>query len=264
VSQNLLHECALALVIVLSLISPDRPCPKLLEWPSDFDAATRRSVSTNQLRGLWDVLDQCLTMGCTLDAVDSLLCSAFFDPALPCNTVGAQWMGIRSALELDQHNYSYLITAIKRRRPDLAALWLGVISTGQTRRIINSAIKPLPPINLVVGIWTGVVQSFLQVQYDTFISPNETISRASEFSTAYYVQPERNPPLCRTPPFGTTLTNNASLQIREHLEHYHRPQQARFYWKLCNGRVAEAHERISVRCPIISLWQPEEKNLPLL
>ena len=263
-SQNLLHECALALVIVSSLISPDRPCPELLEWSSDFGVATGRSVGIDQFGGLWDVLDQCMTMGCTLGAVDSLLCGAFFDPALPCNAVGAQWMGIRSALQLDHHKYDYLITAIRKRRPDLAALWLGVISTGQTRRIINFAIKPLPPINLVVGTWTGVVQSFLQVQYDTSVGPNRTISRASEFSTACYVQPEINLPLCRTPPFGRTLTNNTSLQVREHLDHYHRPQQAKFFWTLSNGQVAEAHEMTSVQCPVVSLWQPEEDSLPSL
>lgn len=200
-------------------------------------------------------------MGCTLGAVDSLLCSAFFDPELPCNAVGAQWMGIRNALELDHRRYDYLIAAIRRKKPDLAALWLSVISTGQVKQIINFAIKPLPPVNLVVGTWTGIVQSFLQVQYDAFVDPDQTTSRASEFSTAYYVQPERHLPLCRSPPFGRTLLNNTNLEVREHLGHHHRPQRASFFWMLTNGQVAEAHKRMSVRCPTVSLWQPEEDGL---
>jgi hypothetical protein len=197
-------------------------------------------------------------LGCTLHAVDSLLCSAFFDPALPCNAVGAQCMGIRTALDLDHRKYERLSTAIRQRRPDLAILWLAITSTRQTRQVINFATNPLPPINLVVATWTGVTQSFLQVQYDTSVGPNQSVTRASEFITAYYVRPEIRPPLCRTPPFGRTFTKNAGLEVREHLGHHHHPQQARFFWTLNDGRLTEAHKMIAVQSPIVSLWEPAE------
>lgn len=233
-----------------------------MEWTSNGEPTTGPSVNTAQFERLWDILDQSITMGSVLGAADSLLCSIFFDPAIPCNAVGAQWMAIRSALDLDHHRYDYLISAVKNRHSNLTALWLGVISTGQAKQIIDSAMKPLPSVNLAVATWTGVVQSFLQVQYDTSVGHNQTVSRASEFSTAYYVQPERNVPLCRTPPFGRTLTNSTNLEVREHLTHGHRPQQARFFWILKDGQLTEAHEGISVRSSIVGLWQPDENGLP--
>jgi hypothetical protein len=196
-------------------------------------------------------------MGCTLDAVDSLLCSAFFNPAVPCNAVGAQLTGIQNALEIETQRYGTLISGIRKNCPRIAAFWLGSIATGQAREVINFALSPIPPVNLVVGAWTGLVQSFLQVQYDSSIDTNQTISRASELAIAYYVQPEINQPLCRTPPFGRTLTDNTSLRVREHLGHYHRPQKARFNWRLDDNQVAEAHERISVTCPVVDLLLPE-------
>lgn len=196
-------------------------------------------------------------MGCTLGAVESLLCSAFFNPAVPCNTVGAQLTGIRNALEGETQRYGILISGIRKNCPCIAAFWLGIIATGQAGHAINFALSPIPPVNLVVGAWTGLVQSFLQVQYDSSIDTNQTISRASELITAYYVQPEINQPLCRTPPFGRTFIENTSLHVREHLEHYHRPQKARFFWRLNNNQIAEAHERISVTCPVVNLLSPE-------
>ena len=186
-------------------------------------------------------------LGCTLDAMDSFLYSTFFDPAVPCNAVGVQLMGIRNALGSESQMHDRPISALKKRRPEITALWLDIISTGQARRTVNVAMNPLPPVNLAVGTWTGVVQSFLQVQYDTSIGANQTISRASEFITAYYVQPAINAPLCRTPPFGRTFTKDTSLHVREHLENYHRPQKASFNWRLYNGQPIFAKQRSPLR-----------------
>ena len=130
-AQNQLHECVLALVIVFPLTSPDKPCPELLAWSSGAEVANRESCGSDQFGEIWDILGQCITIVCTLGAVDSLLCSAFFDPAVPCNAVGLHVTGIRTALEIEYQRYDYLIYVLEKKRPEIAALWLGVVSTGQ-------------------------------------------------------------------------------------------------------------------------------------
>ena len=126
--------------------------------------------------------------------------------------------------------------------------------------MLNFALTPLAPVNLTVGILTGVTQSFLQVCYDTSISANESFSRALEFVTTYYVQPTTRAPLCRTPPFGRTLTKDTSLDVREHLEHYHQPQKATLCWRLARSQLIEVGKEISVQSPLITLWQPREEE----
>lgn len=46
------------------------------------------------------------------DALDSLLCSAFFGFRVPCNLVGAASLGIRKALLHDRDNLMPLLQAI--------------------------------------------------------------------------------------------------------------------------------------------------------
>ncbi|KIV98062.1 hypothetical protein PV10_01752 [Exophiala mesophila] len=66
------------------------------------------------------------------------------------------------------------------------------------------------------------------------------------------------------PPFGRTIPANTHLEVREHLKHDHRPRRAKLFWVLNNGQVAEAHEgmSISIECPTVTLWLPEEKRSP--
>lgn len=73
----------------------------------------------DQYERLFSSLDRCLTLGCVCRGVDTLLSSAFFDPTLPYNIVGAQWRGIRRALDLDNNNFSPLINALINRPREL-------------------------------------------------------------------------------------------------------------------------------------------------
>jgi hypothetical protein len=97
--------------------------------------------------------------------------------------------------------------------------------------------------------WQAIVSHNVKVYYALFklrSSPDlgaEMLGAPSpNFGQVFTLANTTNPPLCRTPPFGETLINNTSLQVREYLDHYHRPQQAKFFWMLSNGKVAKAHE----------------------
>lgn len=47
---------------------------------------------------LFKSVENCISLSSTQDALDSLLCSAFFDPCVACNLFGAASLGVRKAL----------------------------------------------------------------------------------------------------------------------------------------------------------------------
>lgn len=177
------------------------------------------------------------------EALDSLLCSAFFDPGVPCNLLGAISLGIKDAMTPNEDNHRTLIEAITERRPHLALLWRGAMCTGQATPLLQRAMKDLPPISLVAAFWTNTIQSFLQVSYVASGTRETSISRACEFTTSYFCRNEASIPWSAAPPFGSTSTSNLSVEVRHHYRHNHRPLWWRSYWILRSG------ERVPVTPP---------------
>lgn len=103
-SEDINHECVAALAIVLTLPACI-DCPLMLprlKPPLIFDAA--RDQNEGCYRGLYDSLNSCITLSCCSEGIDSLLCSVFFEPTVPCNLLGAHLLGVTEAIEPFQSN----------------------------------------------------------------------------------------------------------------------------------------------------------------
>ena len=237
-AKNLANECILALAIVLMSTSDftgNVQLPSRTESIQTFADRRERYLSGRDkcYDKLFASLDKYLTLSCIEDGIDSLLCSVFFDPVVPCNLVGAQSLAIKQALgpgpfEKDPQR---LVRAIAARNPRLSLLWLAVIwnGNGEISEVVDCALNPLATTNLPAACWTGTIQSFLQVKYYGMTDRPDLIPRTWEFITAYFARDVLKP-FTRAPPFGLTKISNLNLEVRQHLDHNHRPLQWRRYW----------------------------------
>ena len=100
------------------------------------------------------------------DALDSLLCSAFFDPYILCNFVGATSLGVRKAISTANviDNWK-LLNAITYMKPYLYILWIAAVCNNQANLLLNMALYGLLPISLVAAFLINIIHSFLQVRY---------------------------------------------------------------------------------------------------
>lgn len=196
----------------------------------------------------------------TQDAIDSILCSAFFDPCVPCNLVGSTSLGIKKALfNRDGTRNEGLLRAIISEKPHLGLLWSGAICTGQAESLLRLALHNLPPLCLPAAFWTNTIQSFLQVRYHLESVPTESkTSRAQEFQISCFCRSNASIPWTPSPPFGSTPSTNLSLGVREHLEHDHKPRSWQLYWYTKSGVRIPASSRYSIHLPnTVSIQYPE-------
>lgn len=236
-------------------------------------------LNSNSARGkkdryydkLFDCLNSCITLSCSQKGIDSLLCSVFFDPEVPCNLVGAHLLGIAKAIEsVKSNNPRAFANLMIKRCPNISPLWLAAIWSGQASGILACAMGGLPPISLPVASWTETLQSFLQIGYHSPTNRPCFISRACEYSVSYFVHPNFVAPFTPSPPFGETTIPNTSLEVQKHLPHNHQALQHQTYWILANGDELPAPQppknmppRLSVRLPPIThsalIGRPELK-----
>lgn len=130
-NKALTNECIVALVIVLMLTSGMTAPPSLFPNPTIPSQMTKSMAkSGSPVDGVCDKLftslDRFLSLSSIEDGIDSLLCSTFFDPSIPCNLVGAHWLGVQKVLQQYRKNPQRLAKAIAMRTPRLSILWLGV------------------------------------------------------------------------------------------------------------------------------------------
>jgi hypothetical protein len=198
--------------------------------------------------GLLDIMDKFMTLSSTEDALDSLACGVFFDPSVPCNLMGAASLGIKQGLstanEIDNRK---LLQAITYTKPHLSLFWAALVRSDLVTPYLNMAFYSLPPICLPAGFWTGTTQSFLQISYHLQGSEKAVIPRVHEFQTSFYCRPDTSVPWSPTPPFGQTLIENLSLDVRTHLTHMHMPLSWATCWVLGSGEKIPASEQCPVR-----------------
>lgn len=233
--SGLEQEFLVGFATILMLTSRNVPRPTLAVPVSISVSSVQSTKRDVRFEGLYRSIDKCMSISCTQDAFDSLLCSAFFDPEVPCNLVGAVSLGIAKALLQVDADYRRLIRAISERAPHLSLLWLAVAYNGQAKHILDMALQMLPPICLVAGIWTNTIQSFLQVSYSPAGTMENSVLRSCEFSTSYFCRPQASAPWSPAPPFGSTRINNLSLEIKEHYGHEHKLLWWRTCWNLISG-----------------------------
>ena len=56
-------------------------------------------VDEKYYKRLFKYLNRYITLSCCDEGIASLLCSAFFEPKVPCNLIGAHLSGVRKAIE---------------------------------------------------------------------------------------------------------------------------------------------------------------------
>ncbi|XHF96688.1 hypothetical protein AWENTII_000308 [Aspergillus wentii] len=96
-SEQLEDEFLIGFATVLLLTSRNMPLPKM-EPPTNISRPVANTRSNPKLSKLFEYLDKYMTLSATQDALESLLCSTFFDPKIPCNLIGAVSLGIEQAL----------------------------------------------------------------------------------------------------------------------------------------------------------------------
>ncbi|BCR98886.1 uncharacterized protein AKAW2_40569A [Aspergillus luchuensis] len=95
ISKGLEMELVTGLASVLLLTSRNTPSPILAPAVA---APTASAASPSRAKHavfyeLYQPIDKFLTLSSTQDALDPLICSAFFDPSIPCNFMGAASLG---------------------------------------------------------------------------------------------------------------------------------------------------------------------------
>lgn len=108
---------------------------------------------------LWMRLNSWITLSCTLNGIESLLCSVIFEPTVPCNLVDAQSLGLTDVFESNSPNVTLLIA---KSCPRVSLLWLAAARLSRVNRIWASIKGGMPPISLPVASWIGTLQSFLK------------------------------------------------------------------------------------------------------
>ncbi|KAK5221592.1 hypothetical protein LTR96_011188 [Exophiala xenobiotica] len=238
----LLPEFFVAMTIaVLSPPTFRRPVPKLMPWipTTALEITTSGGTVPPAAYEVFDRIDQILMLGSIIEGTDSFLSEASFDLSLPCNILGAQYVAMFSALDIDNEgNGDRFLTAIYTLFPHLTLFWYAAAACGQAREMMDEIFSLGPPVCIPLAVWTHSVQTAWQVSY---VSDNgeDGISRAKEFSLLFLTRPEIIQPLPRAPPFGKTPIRNLSLALREHLSHDHRFSSAKFYERLQNNGLRE-------------------------
>ena len=259
ISEGLEYELLTALASVLLLTSRNTPAPRFA--PPKIPTALVSLQPRQEKELYYDLLntvDKCITLSSTQDALDSLACSAFFDPSIPCNLMGAASLGIKTALSTaNKIDHQKLLRVITYTQPYLYFFWAAIVHSDLVTSYINMVFYSLPPICLPAGIWTGTIQSFLQISYYPCDSEKAVAPRVHEFQASFYCRPTISVPWSPTPPFGQTLIENLSLEVRAHLGHMHTPLSWKTYWVLDSGEKVPATKQHPVsRVQVYQMYHP--------
>lgn len=235
-TKNIHTQSITALAIVLTLTARTDNLIKLPIPCALVDSSQTSQVPPHIYYGEEFLqLDRCITLSCSWQGIESLLCSVFFNPSVPCNLVGAQMTGVLEALSQLKDDRRTLARVMANICPKLSLLWLAVIWTGEAEGIIKCVRGGTQPINLAAACWTGMTESFVQINYLSSSCPNGQVMRAEEYVLTYLTEPEVPLPFTPSPPFGVTDETNLSIGVRMHLEHTHMPLTYDMYWILENG-----------------------------
>ena len=242
-SENMRRESRLALCAAICLSQyPD----KIVKVPKYSLPAAKSGKRLSCHKRLDPLVNKCVTLSCAEEGIESILCSPFLDPEVPCSLVGAYLLGARQALS-EGGNMKSLQDFMIQKKPTVAPLWLAAIWCGQAERILNNAVLGYSPVNLPVSTWTEIPQSFIQYNYISS-GPEGTIPRADEYRMTYLVDPLAFQPKTPYPPFGSTKKTDLSLGVSIHLSHDHHLGCYKMFW------VTEETGDILVQC----IWPPRQ------
>lgn len=118
VAESMQKESILALCIVILLSQYSEQMISLpnISLPTSI-SITRVSPSKRFLT----LVDKCITLSCAEESMQSILCSSFLNPGIPCNLVGPWFLGLRQALS-ECGGMETLEKFIVKTRPTIAPL----------------------------------------------------------------------------------------------------------------------------------------------
>ena len=246
---------ALYAVILLSQY-PD----KIVKLPKYSLPTAKSGRGLSRHKRLDPLVDKAITLSCAEEGIESILCSPFLVPGVPCTLAGAHLLGARQVLS-EGGKMKSLKDFMIQKRPTIAPLWLAAIWCGQAEHILNNAVLGYSSVNLPASTWTGIPQSFIQYDYISS-GPQGTIPRANEYRVTYLVNPLAFQPKTPYPPFGYTKKNNLSLEVSTHLCHDHYLQSYKMFWVVEEEEEEDilAH---SFQLPRRSASLQAAKDLPL-
>lgn len=241
-TEALFQESIIALAVVMML--PSRAYNKAVLLPQRSPSILKAGSTATRKSTFYELtsnLDKCMTLSCSPEGIDSLLCSVFFDPAISCNLIGGHMTGTMDALLPLHEGGKTFLRVICNQFSKLAPLWTAAVCIHETELIFGKCAGGTPPLDLPVASWTGVIESFVQVHYSSDGLAADELLRAEEWKNLYLITAERLPPFAPSPPFGKTDESNLNIDIRKHLGHDHQLLLYRMYWILKTGEKVPAH-----------------------
>ena len=202
---------------ILSMSSSSSPCHK-------FDDELSHQI-------LFECIDNDITLNCSSQAINSLLCSSFFEGNVSCNLLGAHLLETSNILQSLKNDSKTLRKLMAKRSPTLYSFWIAVICSEQTQDIIKIVMKEVSFINLSVAFWIETVQFFVQIKYRVETEHIDCISRAHEFAFIYLTRPDIvTLSFTTASSFEKSSIQNIFAKIRSHLEHDHKLERLKLYW----------------------------------
>ncbi|KAB8266162.1 hypothetical protein BDV32DRAFT_156218 [Aspergillus pseudonomiae] len=187
-----------------------------------------------------------MALSCTSGVITSCLFSCSWELDIPCNLV-SQWLNppMREIFPslFQSKNCHAIVCAMAQRRPNIAPLWLGSLTTGLLPRIFQVCRSHLPTVYLEAVTWTASPQSFMDPQYHRLVPLHknnglELIPREDEFHLLFITGVDSetyiSPPLSPYRPFGLVELQNTSIDVRLHCACNHQPSYYCWNWK-CEG-----------------------------
>ncbi|TVY87979.1 hypothetical protein LAWI1_G007143 [Lachnellula willkommii] len=181
-----------------------------------------------------------MTLSCRKRGIESLLCSTFFDPHIPCNLVSAWIQPIFEVLDplIAKKDYKVLAMVLGRQQPKFAVLWTAAIITGMARSILQHCRNGFIAIEIHSAAWTNTTQTFMSLDPQPLPSCDR-IYRSDECRLLYLAGEELNSriPICPWRPFGTTALSDTDICVRTHAHCTggHNLRYASWSWALKNG-----------------------------
>jgi hypothetical protein len=257
----MVEACSVALAIVMMLTSQEG-IPLRLEAPlAIFEPGPSTQARNSRYGRLLNSIDKCMSLSCSLQGIESLLGSAFFDPKIPCTLLGAHRIAIHNAVGVAEGNFTNFAKCIARKNPEMAILWLAAVWGGRAGAVFDLVNSGLSTINFLVAAWPGSIQSFLQARYHPISNRPDVITRAFEFSTCYFARPEVNNPRVSPPPFGSSMVSSTGLEIRKHLLHDHHPRRVRIRLVSASGEMLPTSEPwVTIPHVKVTLQQPPDNE----
>lgn len=161
-------------------------------------------------------VDKLLALSCNTRGIEALLLSSFFDPSVPCNLVSPFLQGTFAALDNISHDPPLLIQTLLRKSQRVGFLWVGAAVLGAHISLLNRARSGSFEIDLLLAVWTGTIQTFMQLPVSA--TQSGRIRREDECRLAYLASKDYQGNIPHTPwkPFGTVELKDSELDVQIH------------------------------------------------